>query len=563
MSMSERLDPFQPPDSSSGGEPGKLLGRVVGGSLKDGVDVKLDYNSSVEDIQVGKYVVLEGSRLKFFGMVTDVRLDALNPEMASITPNVEDPFIAEVVSGTATYGTIHVLPSLALPLESIRGVTSPEPVKTVPAHFAVAREATQEDVASVFGEETDKNFWVGSPLDLEAKVCINLEELVKRSNGIFGKSGTGKTFLTRILLAGIIQKDAAVALVFDMHNEHGWQGTSEGQNSRSVKGLKQVLGSKVALFTLDEESSRKRRVSTDYTVKIGYNEITPEDIRLLRESLSITERGMDAVEELAGCYGDSNWLAKTLELAAAELQKEVKEKTQVDIHIGTIRALKTSLSRLKRFDFMEEKAQGQPVQRILEYLGRGTSVVLEFGRYADDSAAQILVANILSRRIHERYVEWTEKALGEGGAPPHPLVIVIEEAHKFLNSEVASQTIFGTIAREMRKYNVTLLVVDQRPSGISDEVMSQVGTRLCCLLDNDKDVESVLTGVAGRSELREVLAHLDSKQQALIFGHAVPMPVVIKVREYGTTESYAQLGVSSTSAAPADYAGMQKEMYGD
>ncbi len=346
-----------------------------------------------------------------------------------------------------------------------------------------------------------------------------------------------------------------------MHNEHGWEGSSEGKNSWSVKGLKQVLGSKVALFTLDEDSSRKRRVSTDYTVKIGYNEITPEDIRLLRESLNITERGMDAVEELAGCYGDSSWLANTLELSPTEL-RDVLQPKGVDMPLGTLRALKTSLRRLK-FDFMEEKAQGQPVQRILEYLGRGTSVVLEFGRYADDSAAQILVANILSRRIHERYVEWTERALGEGGAEPRPLVIVIEEAHKFLNSDVASQTIFGTIAREMRKYNVTLLVVDQRPSGISDEVMSQVGTRLCCLLDNEKDVESVLTGVAGRSELREVLAHLDSKQQALVFGHAVPMPVVIKIREYGTPESYAQLGASSASSSPTDYERMQREMYGD
>ncbi len=545
------------PDSPNG----KHLGRVIGGSLKGGVDVKLDHNISVEDIQVGRYVVLEGQRLKFFGMVTDVELATLNPEMASITPNIDDPFIAEVVAGTATYGTIHVLPSLALAVHGVLGNAAPEPVKTVPTHFALAKEATEADVAAVFGEEGGSNFWVGDPLEMEAKVCINLEELVKRSNGIFGKSGTGKTFLTRILLAGIIQKDAAVALIFDMHNEHGWQGTSEGQDSRSVKGLKQVLGSKVSLFTLDEDSSKKRRVSTDYVVRIGYNEITPEDILLLREPLSITERGMDAVAELAGCYSDSKWLDATLKLSAAELRDDLKDKN-IDIPIGTLRALKTSLARLKRFDFMEPEEHGGAVERILEYLGRGTSVVLEFGRYANDSTAQILVANILSRRIHERYVEWTERALGEGGSEPQPLVIVIEEAHKFLNSEVADQTIFGTIAREMRKYNVTLLVVDQRPSGISDEVMSQIGTRLCCLLDNDRDVDSVLTGVAGRSELREVLAHLDSKQQALIFGHAVPMPVVIKVREYGTPESYAQLGGSSASSA-SEYQRMQREMYGD
>jgi hypothetical protein len=38
-----------------------------------------------------------------------------------------------------------------------------------------------------------------------------------------------------------------------------------------------------------------------------------------------------------------------------------------------------------------------------------------------------------------------------------------------------------------------------------------------------------------------VLAKLDSKQQAILLGHAVPMPVVIKTRDYGTAASYAEL----------------------
>ena len=129
-------------------------------------------------------------------------------------------------------------------------------------------------------------------------------------------------------------------------------------------------------------------------------------------------------------------------------------------------------------------------------------------------------------------------SLGDQGQKPRPLVITIEEAHKFLNAGVANQTIFGNIAREMRKFNVTLLVVDQRPSGIDDEVMSQLGTKITCLLDNDRDVDAVLTGVSGSRKLRAVLSRLESKQQALVFGHAVPMPVVIKTREYGSAESY-------------------------
>jgi DNA helicase HerA-like ATPase len=111
-------------------------------------------------------------------------------------------------------------------------------------------------------------------------------------------------------------------------------------------------------------------------------------------------------------------------------------------------------------------------------------------------------------------------------------VIVIEEAHKFLNPTAAKQTIFGIIAREMRKYYVSLLVVDQRPSGIDEEIISQIGTKIVAQLSDEKDIQAILTGVSNPVGLRSILATLDSKKQALVLGHAVPMPVVVKTREY-------------------------------
>ncbi|MBA7669362.1 hypothetical protein ES703_77492 [subsurface metagenome] len=368
---------------------------------------------------------------------------------------------------------------------------------------------------------------------METKICLNLEELVKRSNGIFGKSGTGKTFLTRLLLIGMLQKGTAVNLIFDMHNEYGWEGVSE--KGLKVKALKQLFPEKVAVFTLDEESSRRRRVSTDFVVRIGYDEMEPEDIGLLRQTLNLTEASVQAVYQLARRFGDKRWIEATLDLEEGDETRQLL--TELSIHEGTYRNLRRGLETIRRLPFLLPHAPDNSVKRILEYLDRGINVVLEFGRYTDVTA-YILVANLLTRRIHGQYRERMETAIGEDLVPPHPLVITIEEAHRFLNPEVASQTIFGTIAREMRKYNVTLLVIDQRPSGIDSEVMSQVGTKITCLLDNDRDIDSVLAGVSGRSELKSVLSRLESKQQALIFGHAVPMPVVVKTREYGSAESY-------------------------
>ncbi len=509
------------------------LGIVVSGSLNKGVEVRLDSSASVEDMAVGRYVTIEGEKQRFFGMITDVSLGVIDQKLTLTPPDVSDPFMAEVLAGTSTYGTLHVSPYLTIGGDVASLIEGPRSVKTVPSHFSTVNLASQRDVELVFGSEDERKFFIGTPLDMETKICLNLEELVKRSNGIFGKSGTGKTFLTRLLLIGMLQKGTAVNLVFDMHSEYGWEGRSE--EGRKVKALKQLFPSKVAVFTLDEESSRRRRVSTDFVVRIGYDEIEPEDMALLRQTLNLTEASVQAIYQLAREFGDKKWIEATLGLEDGDETKQLL--TRLSIHDSTYRNLRRGLETIRRLPFLESHAPDNPVRRILEYLDQGINVVLEFGRYTDITA-YILVANLLTRRIHAQYRERMEKALGEGIAPPRPLVITIEEAHKFLNPEVASQTIFGTIAREMRKYNVTLLVIDQRPSGIDDEVMSQIGTKITCLLDNDRDIDSVLAGVSGKSELKSVLSRLESRQQALIFGHAVPMPVVVRTREYGSAESY-------------------------
>jgi DNA helicase HerA-like ATPase len=516
---------------------GNRLGIVVGGSLTRGMEVKLDSATPIEEMAVGRYVVIEGQKSRFFGMITDITLGATNPQLAITPPDVSDPFIAEVIAGTSTYGSIHIVPMLTISSDAVSLLEGPQPVKTVPAHFSAVREASEQDVETVFGEEDEKHFYVGTPLDMETRVCLNIPEFVKRSNGVFGKSGTGKTFFTRLLLIGMVQKKAAANLIFDMHNEYGWEGTSEG--GRSVKGLKQLFPSQIAVFALDEESARRRQVKTDCIVEIGYDEIEPEDIELLKDTLNLTQPAIEAVYQLARNFGEQRWLEGFFKLSGGEETKDLLDR--LSIHESSYRNLRRGLERLRRLPFLVSHARENSVQRILEYLDRGMNVVLEFGRYTDVTA-YVLVANILTRRIYAQYRERKEAAMGEKKAEPHPLVITIEEAHKFLNPEVAGQTIFGAIAREMRKYNVTLLVIDQRPSGIDDEVLSQLGTKVAYLLDNEKDIDSVLMGVSGKTELKTVLAKLEAKQQALIFGHALPMPVVVKTREYGSAESYKEFG---------------------
>ncbi len=543
---SDRLDDWFPRDVPAAGAglmmAGQRLGVVVGGSLSRGLDVKLDRETVIEDLAVGRYVVVRGSHKRFFCMITDIALDTTNPAIRSDPPDLSDPFLREIYAGTAAFGTIHVAPMLTI--DETEG--EPRPVKTIPSHFMPVEIATAEDVDDVFGREDPTHFNVGAPLELEeTQINLDLRRLVERSVGVFGKSGTGKSFLTRILLAGIIKNKVAANLIFDMHNDYGWAVRDEG--GAQAKGLKQLFGEQIAIFTLDEEASLRRKAKLDYIVRISYRDIQPEDLAMLKTTLDLSDSMLDAAYELQKKWGE-RWIERLINAEAEEMDAL---KEELSSSMASVQALQRRVRRFERFGFLKPEVLEDSAQKILEFIEAGKSVVLEFGRYGNALEAYILVANYLTRRIHALYVEQVEKALGDESKEPPQLLITIEEAHKFLDPLIARQTIFGTIAREMRKYNVTLLIVDQRPSGIDEEVMSQIGTRVTALLDNERDIAAVLMGISGAGGLREVLARLDTKQQAIIMGHAVPMPVVVKTRTYDT-EFYAALGADNgaeTSAA--------------
>lgn len=504
------------------------IGVVVGGSLSKGLRVRLDSSILVEEMAVGRYVVVHSTTgQRFFCMVTDVELNVSNPSIENDPPDFTDPFLQMVYSGTASYATVMVSPQL-----SIEDGSTPKPVKTIPGHFTPVYNASVGDVNSVFGEEDAQHFNVGAPLELEeTQINLNLKRLVERSVGVFGKSGTGKSFLTRVLLSGVIVRDMAVSLIFDMHNDYGWAVPDE--RGRNAQGLKQLFDTKVEILTLDAESSRRRNAKYDREVKIAYSEVLPEDLAMLRETMGFTDAMIDAAHTLRKWYakqGEPNWIKRLITLTGDEAERIAEE---TPLGSGTVSGLQRRLQRFERWAFLTEDKVTDSVERILHLIAEERkSVVLEFGRYGSSLEAYMLVANYITRRIHAEYIQRVERALGDKAMEPPQLMIVIEEAHKFLDPKIASQTIFGEIARELRKYKVTLLVVDQRPSGIDEEVMSQIGTRVTALLDNERDINAVLTGINGAQGLRQVLARLDTKQQAIIMGHAVPMPVVIKTRNY-------------------------------
>lgn len=510
------------------------LGSIVSGSLTEGFSMRINPHTSLDAIKTGKFVCIAGTGVKFFSLITDLQLAVSHPDILLYPPSSTETLLARVLKNRDIYATALLKPMLMM--DSDGGY---KPVKTIPHHFACVYEATKEDVARIFGDErhpSNNFFSIGAPLDMETPVCLNLEKLTERSNGIFGKTGTGKTFLTRLILAGLIKQDKAINLIFDMHSEYGLQARREGEGQSFVKGLKTLFGQKVAIFSLDPASTRRRGGNPDVEIVLTYQSIHVEDILSLQEELNLHATALEAAYLIAARY-KQEWLQVLL--SQGDTLKEFA--ALLGAHPESIAALYRKLKRIERLPFFIAGTQTgskelSVIDEMLAYIDRGVHIIVEFGNYTS-TFVYLLIANIISRRIHARYIAKTEKFLGSHNKidEPKKLMITIEEAHKFLNPCAARQTIFGTIAREMRKYYVSLLVVDQRPSGIDQEIISQIGTKIVAQLNDEKDIQAVLTGINNAHTLRSILASLDSKKQALLMGHALAMPVVVQTREYDET----------------------------
>ncbi len=530
------------------------IGYIVGGNLKDTLRVRLTVPA--HEVQEGGFVVIASGPWQFYGLITDLELGATDPRFADEQSEMRLPRgLAGLLHGQTLYTNLAVLPSLMLesgpdlgdPGYEAWARTHPAgggkaiPVKTVPAHHAPVRLARAEDVAAIFGDENATNFRVGNTREQGHPICLNLEKFVQRSSGIFGATGTGKSFLTRIILAGLIHSNTASVLIFDMHNEYGFDDTASDTNEKVV-GLKTKFQSRVRTVGLGRGSTI-RGLRPDFDLEIAMSDIQPEDIELLSRELNLKETTPTTLDALVQDFGRANWFQEFKALRnGAMIETDEGKKipapdsvaawaNKLGVNVMAAEGLHGKLSRVFELPYINEKPAANALAEIIRALENGQHVVLSFGEHERD-LDYLLVTNLLTRHIRRHWEEKTNAFRTHGKQEPRPLVIAVEEAHKLLNREMASQTTFSTIAREMRKYYVTLLIIDQRPSQIYDEVMSQLGTRISGWLGDDADISAVLSGLAGRDALRGMLSRLQPKEEVLLLGWGVPMAIPVRTRRY-------------------------------
>lgn len=114
----------------------------------------------------------------------------------------------------------------------------------------------------------------------------------------------------------------------------------------------------------------------------------------------------------------------------------------------------------------------------------------------------------------------------------HPVHLFLDEAHRYIRKDaqyILRENIFEKIAREGRKYSLFLVVSSQRPSELSDTVLSQCANFIVHRIQNEVDLKYVYAILPYFSEDFITKIKQSVPGEALIFGNCVPMPLQVQV----------------------------------
>lgn len=160
------------------------------------------------------------------------------------------------------------------------------------------------------------------------------------------------------------------------------------------------------------------------------------------------------------------------------------------------------------------------LQRIFRLPGDGRPISIIDVSGVPSDITSVVVA-VLSRMVFD-YAIWSRNE------PQRPILLVCEEAHRYIprddnGSSVAR--ILGRIAKEGRKYGVSLGLITQRPSDLAEGVLSQCGTILAMRLNNDRDQAFVRAAMPeGARGFLDAIPALRNRE-CIISGEGVAVPI--------------------------------------
>ena len=485
--------------------PQARVGRVVSVSGAQAVallegDVSGGRNQSC-GLEIGKLVTMRTETSVVFGLVAGL----------SIPVPSQDPTQPEVrVVELELLGETQIN-ERGRRLGFQRGVTS------FPSLGDGVFHANQEDLGIVFASPDASKVRVGSiHQDRRLPACVAVDDLLGKHFALLGTTGSGKSCAVALILRQILQEhQSGHVVLLDPHNEYH---RAFGEMAELIDPG--TLELPFWLFNFEEfvEVVLGRKTSPDAIEASILNELIPiakrqflgdaEDHRYVTADTPVPYRFnylIQLIDEIIGKLEKPEDLGPYMRLKAR--LKALQADSRFSFMFGSV-ALRDNMSQIISRIF-RIPVQGRPIT-IIDLSGVPSEILN-------------VVVSVLCRMTFD-FAIWSDRAL--------PILFVCEEAHRYAPQNPGlgfepTKRAMSRIAKEGRKYGVSLCVITQRPSELDSDILSQCNTIFSLRMSNSKDQEFVRSTLSESAEGLMYFLPLLRTAEAIAVGEGVPVPVRI------------------------------------
>lgn len=408
-------------------------------------------------------------------------------------------------------------------------------------------------------QEKERFCFATSILDSEIDIPVNGNKFFNKHFAIVGSTGSGKSHtVAKILQNAIFAKNSEYdglnnshIIIFDIHNEYS--------NAFPNANLLNINNLTLPYWLLNSEELQELFLDTEANDHNQRNVFKEAIINNKREFLKKKddedniefERRRNKVHFDSPIFFDINLVLdyaqkKNEELVeTGEIYKTGNNKGKAKTIKGSLNGKLTNfVSRLsnklndRRLDFLigEESKKisfEKTLRQFIGYKKNETSnvTIIDLGGIPFEVLS--ITVSLISRILFD-YGYFYKKKIEDISSCETPLLLLYEEAHKYvpksnLAKYRASKIAIERIAKEGRKYGVTLGIVSQRPSEISETIFSQCNNFISMRLSNPDDqsyVKRLLPDTLGN--LTDTLPTLKCGE-ALLIGEAISLPSLVKI----------------------------------
>lgn len=372
----------------------------------------------------------------------------------------------------------------------------------------------------------------------EVKINCDPNILFGKHCAIFGNTGSGKSCTVTSILQGIyLDKNRLEnttnkklkTIIIDSNEEYS-EIFNTTENSKSIKPSWVVLKDYSNL-----ELSHKDLSFYELTELL--KEDSPNVTPYLKEAVCKLKKSSNADSQV---YYEFFKLEIEIE-SAVPLDKNGKKDS------FTIGFLKHIIKRIKhyssdeRFDAVFNK-QGNTIE---DFLNSSHETVLILSLKVSNDILALLVY-MISKSIFNYKVNSTNRQKDN-------ILFVLEEAHRYISTTSSDQTnnyYIDKLAREGRKFGVNLMVSTQRPSEVSNTVISQCNSLIVHKITNNRDLEFIRNTIEYDDKNQIDLLTSLKQQEALVLGEAFAFSSLIKIADADPTPE-SETPKIFTSAATA------------